>query len=42
LAHVKLKTEKSLKEERNYRDKGTFAYIDTKGKKVFVYERGAD
>jgi hypothetical protein len=39
LAHVKLKTEKSSKQERNYRDQGTFAYIDTTDKKVFVYER---
>lgn len=42
LAHVKLKTEKSLKEEGNYTYKGTFAYIDTKGKKVFVYGRESD
>lgn len=39
LAHVKLKTEESMKGKSNYTFKGTFAYIDTKGKKVFVYER---
>ena len=42
LAHVKLKTPESMKEKYNYTYKGTFAYIDTKGRKVFVYERDAD
>jgi hypothetical protein len=39
LAHVKLKTKQSQADQYNYNYKGTFAYIDTKGKKVFVYER---
>lgn len=42
LAHVKLKTEESRKDQYNYYYKGTFAYIDTTGKKVFVYERHSD
>lgn len=39
LAHVKVKTEAARKDQYNYSYKGTFAYIDTKGKKIFVYER---
>lgn len=42
VAHVKLKTKQSQTEEYNYTYKGTFAYINPKGKKIFIYERKSE